>query len=400
MKKIKSIPLIILVLLYLFISGVFNYSLYCLSIENNNHQYYMITIYFIGEIISFVLFLLPFQQKLFLDYKLEPIIISPNNSNTNSSLSGDNDSLNIDDEFENNDSSEIDNERYFNFEHPFIGLKPISFLIPGLLDFLSKFLIINGINILNTDSLFRPIFCLLLSIIFSKLILKIKLDTCTKMGYILIITSLIIIGLYYQFFDQIQKIHLESNIIIGLSLFFIAEILSCFKYIIQAKFFIIGDIHFFKIVAFEGLFGFILSIIILLLAVNLNCPFSTNNKYKEIFCNGKRIESDFFKAINDIKNNHKINWALFYLISPLFYSLFGALFHKYNGIMSRVAVDCCGICFWIIELAIIKNNDLNLISYILCLICIITIIIGMIICTEYGEFSVIKGKLNKNEYKR
>jgi hypothetical protein len=395
MKKIKSIPLIILVLLYLFFSSVFNYSLYCLSMENNNHQFYMITIYFMGEIISFILFLLPFKQKIFLDYKAEPINMSPNNSNNNSSLSGDDSSLNIDDEFENNDSSEIDNERYFNFEHPFIGLKPISFLIPGLLDFFSKFLIINGINILNTDSLFRPVFCLLFTIIFSKILLKINIDKSTKIGYLLIIISLIILALYYQFFEQVHKLYLESNIIIGLSFFLVAELLSCFKNILQAKYFIIGDIHFFRIVAFEGLFGFILSVIILILAINLNCPLSIDNKYKNIFCNGKKIESDLFKTINDIKSNNKTKWALFYLSCPLFYSLFGALFSKYNGIMSRVSIEYCGICFWIVELAIINNNNFSLVSYILCFICIITSIVGMIMISEYGEYSINKGKLIK-----
>lgn len=398
MKKIKSIPLIILLIIYLAISCVFNYSLYCFSKENNNHQFYMITIYFMGEIISFILFLFPFKRELSLDYKVEPIVFSRNNSNNNSSLSGGDDMLSLDSDFDNNDSTETDNERSFNLEHPFIGLKSISFLLPGLLDLCSKFLIINGIKILSTDSIFRPVFCLLFTMFFSKIILKINFDPSTKMGYILLIISLIFIGFYYQFFDKINYLYLEfnNNIFLGLSFFFIAELLACFKYILHAKFFLIGDIYFFKIVAFEGLFGFVISIIILLFAINLNCPFSTEDTFNNIFCNGKKIESDLFKTINDIKININLKWVLFYFFSPIFYSLFGALFSKYNGIMSRVSVDCSGISFWILDLAILNNNDLNLLSYILCFICLITLVGGMIICSEFGEYSINNGKLEDN----
>ena len=397
MKKIKSIPLIILLIVYLAISCVFNYSLYCFSKEDNNHQFYMITIYFMGEITSFILFLFPLKKELFLDYKVEPIVFSRNNSNNNSSLSGGDDMLSLDCDFDNNDSTETDNERSFNLEHPFIGLKSISFLLPGLLDLCSKFLIINGIKILSTDSIFRPVFCLLFTMIFSKIILKINFDSSTKMGYILLIISLIIIGFYYQFFDQINHLYLESNnIILGLSFFIIAELLACFKYILQAKYFLIGDIYFFKIVAFEGLFGFVISIIILLFSINLNCPFPKEDKFYSIFCNGKKIESDLFETINDIKNNINLKWVLFYFFSPIFYSLFGALFSKYNGIMSRVSIDCSGISFWIFDLAILKNDNLNLLSYILCFVCLIILIGGMIICSEFGEYSINNGKIEDN----
>ena len=197
----------------------------------------MITIYFMGEIISFILFLFPFKRELSLDYKVEPIVFSRNNSNNNSSLSGGDDMLSLDSDFDNNDSTETDNERSFNLEHPFIGLKSISFLLPGLLDLCSKFLIINGIKILSTDSIFRPVFCLLFTMFFSKIILKINFDPSTKMGYILLIISLIFIGFYYQFFDKINYLYLEfnNNIFLGLSFFFIAELLACFKYILSIR---------------------------------------------------------------------------------------------------------------------------------------------------------------------
>ena len=393
MKKIKIIPLIIISFIYLFISFIFNFSLYHLSKDNNNHQFYMITIYFFGEIISFGLFLLPFKKENLVNYKLSPINFSRNNSNNNSSLSGD-DTLNMESEFENNDFTDIENAGFFNLEQPFIGIKLISFLIPGLLDFFSKFLIINGINILTTDSIFRPTFFMIFTIIFSIFFLKINYDLYSKIGYLLIISSLIFSGIYFQCFDSIKDLYLQSNIILGLSFFIIGELLSSFQYTLQAKYFMIGDIHFFKVVAFEGLTGFILSIILLLFAININCPFSSNNQLYSIFCNGKHIESDLFKVMHDIKNNKKISWIIIYFLSPIFYSLFGSLLIKYNGIISRVGIECSGISFWIFILAIINNNDYSLMSNIICFLCVGLSIGGMVICSELGGYSINKVELD------
>ena len=103
----------------------------------------------------------------------------------------------------------------------------------------------------------------------SKIILKINIDISTKIGYFLIIITLILTGIFYQYFGSVKDLYLESNIILGLSLFLGGELLSSFQYILQAKYFMIGDIYVFKVVAFEGLFGFILSIILLLFAINL-----------------------------------------------------------------------------------------------------------------------------------
>lgn len=401
MKKIKSIPLILLAYVYLFISCIFYYSLYSMSKEKYIHQYYMLVIYFFGEINSFLLFLLPLKKEYFLDYKLGPIIFSPTNSNNiSSSISeSEGDDALTEGDFENNNSTEIEYERSFNLEQPFIGLKSISYLIPGLLDFCSKLLIINGIHILTTDTIFRPVFCLFFTMILSKIILKINIDTSTKIGYFLIIITLILTGIFYQYFGSVKDLYLDSNIILGLSLFLLGELLSSFQYILQAKYFMIGDIYFFKVVAFEGLFGFILSIILLLFAINYSCPFPSKSQYKTFFCNGKNLESDLFSAFTDIKNKEKI-WTISYFFSPLFYSLFGALFIKYNGIISRVAINCCGISYWIFKLAVLKDDNLNLISYIICFICIITIIGGMTICSEFGEYYIDKGKSNNNGNKK
>ena len=383
MKKIKSIPLILLVFIYFLISNIFNYSLFLLSKEKSGHQYYLLTIYFFGEVITFTLFLLPLKKENFSDYKISILGIS----RTNSSISENGDTINTE-EFENNEDSDIEVEQSFHLDQPFIGLKIISFIIPGLLDFISKYLIINGIHILSTDSFIRPLFCLMITIITSKYLLKINIDEATKLGCILLLISLILAIIYFQFFDSIKDLHLDCNIILGLLFFTIGELLSCFHSFLQTEYFMIGDIHFFKVVAFEGLFGFALSIILLLLTINLNCPFSIKSKNKNLFCNGKKIESDIFKAFSDFINNREMKWILLYLLSAIINSLFSALFNKYNGIISRASIECSGFCLWIFSLVILKNDNLNIISFIISFACIISLVGGMIICSEFGEYSL------------
>lgn len=402
-KKINSIPLLLLAFIYFLISNILNYSLFHLSREKTGHQYYLLMIYFFGEIITFPLFLLPLKKEFFPDYKLSPLALS----RTNSSISESDEALNIDSDFENNESDydyDNGNEHSFHLDQPFIGLKIISFLIPGLLDFLSKYLIINGIHILSTDSFIRPLLSLIITIILSKFILKINIDQNTKFGCIIILLSLILAIIYFQFLESIENLHLDKNIILGLSFLVIGELLSCFHSLLQNQYFIIGDIRFFKVVAFEGLYGFILSIILLLLAINFNCPFSEKNKYKDLFCNGKKFERDIFNTFSDFSNNNEIKWVFFYFFSAIISSLFSSLFIKYNGIISRVSIDCSGFCLWIFVLSILKNENLNLMSYIICFVCIFTLCGGMIISSEFGEYSIYNKKIerdntieNKNE---
>ena len=117
----------------------------------------------------------------------------------------------------------------------------------------------------------------------SKIILKINIDTSIKIGYFLIMIALILTGIFYQYFGPVKDLYLESNIIFGLSLFLLGELLSSFQYILQAKYFMIGDIYFFKVVDFEGLFGFIISIIMLLFLMETLNSILQHSFFRTIF---------------------------------------------------------------------------------------------------------------------
>ena len=383
MKKIKFIPLLVIVFIYVLISSIFNYSLYFLSSGDFKHQYYLITLYFTGELFSFLLFLLPQNKELIQIDKLGSI--TPDNYNSFSSKDDDNSSLTIDIDLQNNNTNENDQDSIHLEDQPFIGLRSTSYIVPGIFDFLSKILILCGIHFMKTDSLFRTCFLLLSCLTLSKYFLNIMFDTCTLFGFILIITSLLFTSLYYQFSKMVDGLYIAPNKLFGLLFCIIGEFFTSIQYVIQAKYFIVGEKLFFKNVAFEGLFGFILSIVLLFFAINLKCPFDKENKNN--FCNGQNFESNLFKFFSDFKDSN-LKWGLFFIISSIFMSLLSSLLIKYNGIMSKVSMDACRVCFWMLQLIIMQNENFDYVSCIIYFICTIIMLGGMIICSEMGENKV------------
>ena len=391
MKKIKNIPILCIVLVYAIISSIFNYSLYYLSVEDFKHQYYLISIYFTGELFSFIFFLFPQNNNYFQNDKLDPNSpLFQIKESINSSVSSQNNytSLTIDIDLQNNNTNVMDQDS-IHFEYkPFIGLKNTSFIITSCLDFISKVLLLNGIHYLKNDTLIRAIFLLVSCLILSKNVLNLNFDVNTKLGCFLILFSLGLASIYYQLSCNVNGLFIDSNQSYGLILCLIAEFLTSIQYAIQAKYYLMGEVCFFKVVAFEGLFGFIFSILLLFYTLNNKCPF--NNENKNIFCNGKNIENNIFNFFGDFRGGNK-NWCIVFIISSIFYSLIGSAIIKYNGIISRVCVDVCRVGFWMIQLILIKNTNFDYISSIICFICIIIIFGGMVICSELGE-----NKINDN----
>lgn len=400
MKKIKSIPLLLPTILYLVIASIFNYSLYSLSAEKKPiHQYYLITFYFLGEIFSFILFLFPQKDVFLSDGNISSIFShAPSNLIRSPTKSEDrsDEGVTIDVEIMNNNKLG-DEEFDKSLSEPFVGLKWICFIIPGVLDFLSKFLILNGIHLLGADTILRHLVLILSTFFLAKKFLNMTFDTSTKGGSFLIIITMIVICAYYQLSHSISGLYLSieenKNLSLGIGFCLLGELLSSIQYIIQAKYFILGEIYFYRVVAYEGLVGFTLSDILLLYSINNKCPFTQEN-YKIMFCNGNKIESDIFTMFNDLTSKNVLLWSLSYIILSIFHSLLGVAFIRYNGIMSRVAIDVCRIGFWLIELAVIKHNYFNIMATIICFISIIIILGGMIICSELGRYAIIDTKTN------
>ena len=149
----KINTLIIITVIYLILSILFNYSIFQLLIVNeSNDQYFLIFIYFLSEVFAFLFFFLPKSKDKIISYTLGPIIISDESMNiTNTSISDNNITTNnITTSFNATDSQ-------ISTMQPFVGMKWISFLLPSIFDFLSKFCIFNGLKMIGNEIILRSI---------------------------------------------------------------------------------------------------------------------------------------------------------------------------------------------------------------------------------------------------
>ena len=151
----KNNTLILMTILYLLLSIIFNYGLFrLLTIDEFKNQYFLIFIYFLSEIISFVFFLFPKSKDKIISNALGPIIINEGSFDISLISAIDNNlSNNITTSLNNTDNNLINNAttslnatetRMSSLQQqPFVGMKIISFVIPSTFDFFSKFCIFN-----------------------------------------------------------------------------------------------------------------------------------------------------------------------------------------------------------------------------------------------------------------
>ena len=192
----RIFPLIIIPLIYLIVVTIFNYCFISLITNKTfGHHYYLILIYFILESLSVICFLIPKKkEEIIIDNQLGPLSThnlnstmtttteirqnSFQNSNTNDNLSAMNNS---------NNNSTLNYSESEVSVRPFVGMKCISFIIPSLLDFLSKIFIFNGIKYLEKDNIFRCILELIIGIIGGKLMNKLTTKFYTLLGPLIIL---------------------------------------------------------------------------------------------------------------------------------------------------------------------------------------------------------------------
>lgn len=367
----KLFPLLIITFIYLIILTLYNFSLYkLLTNEEFGHQFYLILIYFLCEIFSFFHYFCSYKDIIIGD--ISPYIESTemsgflsiseisNNNNININLSNFGNNSDISNIRKNSDNSNITINSNNNISSdetsesdietvPFIGIKSISFIITGFLDFLSKMFIYNGIKYMYQDSILRCLIEMLIVSFGSLIILKLK---NTYVYYSLIGLSMII--LYLIFFIISHKVKANS---IGILILSEGGILNSIQYLIHSHFFIKGERYIYRIIAWEGLFGSIFSFIFLIIASIITCPFEPNDKNNDFafksFCNGITFEDSLITFFSNIKNN--LVWFFIYLISCIFYSFLGVFIIRYVNVIYRVSLDSFRMLFFIIIVLIISK---------------------------------------------
>ena len=375
----KNNTLILITSIYLFISILFNYGLYqLLIITESNNQYFIIFIYFLSEIFSFFFFLLPKSKDKVINSTFGPLIINDGSMDISMISVTDNNATNNLTTSLNESNSRMSSMQ----QQPFVGMKCISFLLPSISDFCSKFFIFNGIKIIGNEIIFRSVMQLIMVLLLSKFILKSKYIKFNIIGVLIILLGLIISCTYYQF-NQSINLYFDNNKdgIIGMIFCFIGEIFGIIHIFFQMKYFKIGEKYCYREIAWEGLFGFIISSLFFLLSLLIPCEKEENEKNDNIY---KKLLYCYIDSSTPIKflldniKNH-ISWNIIFFLCSIFYNLIGTILAKYIGEVYRVAVDAGRISIILYLILFIDTDDITILNAILCGIFMIIILFGIIL---------------------
>ena len=389
----KNNTLILMTIIYLSLSIIFNYGLFrLLIIDEFKNQYFLIFIYFLSEIISFVFFIFPKSKDKIITNALGPIIINEGSfdisiisaidNNLSNNLTAN--SLNVtDNNLTNNITASLNatETRMSSLQQqPFVGMKIISFVIPSIFDFFSKFLIFNGIKIIGNEIIFRSIIQLLMILCLSFFLLKSKYINFSIKGVYVILGGLFFSFIYFQITKKLKLyFNYDSHGILGVILCFFGEIFASFQIFFQKKYFNIGEKYCHREIAWEGLFGFIISFIFFGLSLFIHCPDEDNNKIKNklLYCYDSS-QPPFKFLLKNIKNN--LLWNLLFFLISIFYNLIGTILVKYIGEVYRVAVDVGRISVIVHLILFIHTNDIGILCIIISGVIMVILLLGIILC--------------------
>ena len=393
----KRNALILITFIFFSISVLFNYSLYPLLIINDNsNQYFLIFIYYLSELISF-LFLL-FSKKN--DKKLSTTLGTvawAEESIYNSSLS----------ETCNNNSITMNlSQTKISTNQPFIGMKWISFILPSIFDFFSKFCNFNGLKILENDIIIRDLVELLIIFFFSKILLQSMYTRFSIIGVIIIFCSLIFVCFYCQISKDIKLYFNYNNFgIIGMLLCLAGEIFICIQTYFQLKYIKIGEKYCSREIAWEGVFGLIISYVVFQFSLIFPC-YKDNYSDEQIlkkkfwYCIKDNTYSPFKNLFNNLKE--KIVWYFVYFLSCVFNNLIGLIISKYIGEVYKSTVKISRLSIIMLIVLIVHNdNNIGVFNCIVCGFFFASIIIGIILSIYFRkeEDITFESKLPDNDLK-
>jgi hypothetical protein len=384
----KINTLIIITVIYLILSILFNYSIFQLIIVNeSNDQYFLIFIYFLSEVLAFLFFFLPKSKDKIISYTLGPIIITDESMNiSNASISDNNITPNnITTSFNATDSR-------MSSMQPFVGMKWISFLVPSIFDFLSKFFIFNGLKMVGNEIILRSIVELVIVLIFSKIILKSQYKKFSLLGVLLILFGLIISAFYYHLSQSIKLyFNNDSYGILGMLLCVFGEIFGGIQLFFQVKYFKIGEKYSYREIAWEGLFGLIFSFLFFELSLIIPCSNENENNNDEnereihkIFLYCYRDSLPPFKfLLSNIKNN--IAWYIIFFLFSMFYNLFGVILVKYIGEVYKAAIDVSRISIILLLIMFIHTDKVSALSIVFSIVFFVIILLGIFLSIKLRQ---------------
>ena len=326
---------IIIYIAYYIIGCLFWFSLYQIFEINKfkqNNQFILLSIYFLCEILSLLLFLCTCKHSSIDDSFSDLSSLDQNSS--------------IDNNIHKDKASEIDlfgntTTMMNQTTKPFVGVKYISFIFPSICDIISKTLIFNGIILFTSFTFLQPLLGIIISVCVSaytcnKNDLKLyKTFYQTLVGAIISTIGLIVMIITYHIKEKATQFSIVPFILIQLG-----ELVKIAQYYIQNNY-TSNDIGTkgYKEIAFEGIFGTIVTVLIAFIMHFLKCDYFFQKENP--ICNGDTLESIslFIQEINVLSS--KGIFTLIYILSCVIYNLLGVYTLQQSNVINRQVIDTC-----------------------------------------------------------
>lgn len=326
---------IIIYIAYYIIGCLFWFSLYQIFEINKfkqNNQFILLSIYFLCEILSLLLFLCTCKHSSIDDSFSDLSSLDQNSS--------------IDNNIHKDKASEIDlfgntTTMMNQTTKPFVGVKYISFIFPSICDIISKTLIFNGIILFTSFTFLQPLLGIIISVCVSaytcnKNDLKLyKTFYQTLVGAIISTIGLIVMIIAYHIKEKATQFSIVPFILIQLG-----ELVKIAQYYIQNNY-TSNDIGTkgYKEIAFEGIFGTIVTVLIAFIMHFLKCDYFFQKESP--ICNGDTLESIslFIQEINVPPS--KGIFTLIYILSCVIYNLLGVYTLQQSNVINRQVIDTC-----------------------------------------------------------
>lgn len=326
---------IIIYIAYYIIGCLFWFSLYQIFEINQfkqNNQFILLSIYFLCEILSLLLFLCTCKHSSIDDSFSDLSSLDQNSS--------------IDNNIHKDKASEIDlfgntTTMMNQTTKPFVGVKYISFIFPSICDIISKTLIFNGIILFTSFTFLQPLLGIIISVCVSaytcnKNDLKLyKTFYQTLVGAIISTIGLIVMIITYHIKEKATQFSIVPFILIQLG-----ELVKIAQYYIQNNY-TSNDIGTkgYKEIAFEGIFGTIVTVLIAFIMHFLKCDYFFQKENP--ICNGDTLESVslFIQKINVLSS--KGIFTLIYILSCVIYNLLGVYTLQQSNVINRQVIDTC-----------------------------------------------------------
>jgi hypothetical protein len=273
---------------------------------------------------------------------------------------------------------------------PFVGMKWISFLVPSIFDFLSKFFIFNGLKMIRNEIILRSIVELAIVLFLSKIILKSQYKKFSIFGVLIILFGLIISAFYYHLSKSV-KLYFDNNSygMLGMFLCVIGEIFGGIQLFFQVKYFKIGEKYIYREIAWEGLFGLIFSFIFFELSLLIPCSNENNNDENNteihkvfLYCYRDSL-SPFIFLLSNIKNN--IAWNIIFFLFSMFYNLFGVILVKYIGDVYKAAIDVSRISIILLLIMFIHTDKVSALSIVFSIVFFVIILLGIFLSIKLRQ---------------